>query len=104
MQNHEAHSFTFEAYFPPPPHTLTHTSARVEDAFHKEVASTDMTTMATPLGGGFPMTRAIDIALCTIDYKGTWADVVGEGLGEPPTRLPLPLTMGCRATGAPRKG
>ena len=58
MQNHEAHSFTFEAYFAPP-HTLTHTSARVEDAFHKEVASTEMTTMATPLGGGFPITRAI---------------------------------------------
>ena len=57
----------------PPPHTLTHTSARVEDAFHKEVASTEMTTMATPLGGVFPITRAIDIAFCTIDCKGTWA-------------------------------
>ena len=54
MQNHEAHSFTFEAYFAPPPHTLTHTSARVENAFHNEVASTEMATMATPLGGGFP--------------------------------------------------
>ena len=53
MQNHEAQSFTFEAYFPPPPppHTLTHASARVEDAFHKDVASTEMTTMAAPLGG-----------------------------------------------------
>ena len=56
MQNHEPHSFAFEAYFapPPPPHTLTHTSARVEDAFHKEVQSTEMTTMATPLEGGLP--------------------------------------------------
>ena len=72
MQNHEAHSFTFEAYFAPP-HTLTHTSARVEDAFHKEVASTEITIMAMPLGGGFPITRAIDIAFCTIDCKGTWA-------------------------------
>ena len=58
---------------PNPPHTLTHTSARVENAFHKEVESTEMTTMATPLGGGFPITRAIDIAFCTIDCKGTWA-------------------------------
>ena len=51
MPNHEAHSFTFKAYLAPPL-TLTHTSARVEDAFNKELASTEMTTMATPLGGG----------------------------------------------------
>ena len=38
MQNHEAHSFTFEAYFAPP-HTLTHTSARVEDAFQNQGVS-----------------------------------------------------------------
>ena len=24
LQNYEAHRFTFEAYFEPPPHTLTH--------------------------------------------------------------------------------
>ena len=72
MQNHEAHSFTFEAYVAPP-HTLTHTSAQVEDAFHKEVASTEMTTMATALEWGFAITLAIVFALCTIDYKGTWA-------------------------------
>ena len=38
----------------PRPLTLTLPSARGEDAFHKEVASTEMTTIATPLGGGFP--------------------------------------------------
>ena len=53
MQNYEAHSFTFEAYFALP-HTLTHTSARVEDAFHKEVASTGNNNNGNATRGGFP--------------------------------------------------
>ena len=74
MQNDEAHSFTFEAYCAPPLHPYIDPSIRKErDAFHKDVASIEMTTMATPLGVGFPLAQAIDIALYTIDCKGTWA-------------------------------